>query len=65
MRSLGTHTETSESEGVWDSDECLLLLLTSAALGQSVAIVTELTVGTGRAFGVAQALETLASSGVT
>lgn len=65
MRSLRTHTETSESEGVWDSDECLLLLLTSAVVGQSVAVVTELTVGTGRAFGVVQALETLARPGVT
>lgn len=42
----------------------LLPLLTSAVVGQGVAIVTELTVATGGAFGVVQALQTLASSGI-
>lgn len=37
----------------------------SAVVGQSVAIVTLLTVGTGRAVGVIQALEALACPGVT
>ncbi len=39
--------------------------LTSAVVGQSVAIVTMLTVGTGRAIGVVQALDALAGPGVT
>lgn len=64
-RSLRTYTGNAKSEGVWEPDVHLLLLLTSAVLGQSVAIVTQLTVGTGRAFGVVQAPEALAGSGVT
>lgn len=43
----------------------VLTSLTSAIMGQSVAIVTLLTVGTGRAISVVQALEALTSSGVT
>lgn len=39
--------------------------LTSAVVGQSVAIVTALTVDTGRAVGVVQAFEAFASPGVT
>lgn len=39
--------------------------LTSAVVGQSVAIVTLLTVGAGRTIRVVQALETLSRSGVT
>lgn len=39
--------------------------LTSAVMDQGVAVVTLLTVGTGRAIGVVQALEALTSSGVT
>lgn len=40
-------------------------ILTSAVVSQSIAVVTELTVGTGWAISVVQALETLASPGVT
>lgn len=58
-----THGKAPESDIVGQSGVCRLL--TSAAVGQGVAIVAELTAGAGRAFGVAQALETLAASGVT
>lgn len=63
--SLRTHIETRGVRASLGSDVSLLLLLTSAVMGQGVAIVTELTMATGRAFGVVQALQTLASSGVT
>lgn len=43
----------------------LLSSLTSAVMGQSVAIVTLLTMGTGRTISVVQALEALAGPGVT
>lgn len=49
----------------WSTETKLLSSLTSAVLDQCVAVVTMLTVFTGRAISVVQALETLAGPGVT